>query len=254
MSEVIAISNHKGGVGKTTSAINIGAGLNRLGKSILLVDLDPQANLTQGLGLKEQEPNIYGALRGLYPLRPVKVREGLDIVPSHLDLAGAEVELISEPGRDQILTELLRPYRLSKGGGYDYIIIDSPPSLGLLTLNALTAANKVLIPIQAEYFAMQGLTKLMDIIKKIQGRLNEGLVVGGIIITQYDNRLILKRNVVKAIEKHFSGKVFSTRIRNNIALSEAPLNGKDIFSYNPESNGAADYMALSQEILDLLPF
>jgi len=254
MSDVLAISNHKGGVGKTTSAINIGAGLNRLGKSILLIDLDPQANLTQGLGLKEQKPNIYGALRGLYPLQPVEVRAGLDIVPSHLDLAGAEVELSSEPGREQILAELLRPYRLSKGGGYDYIIIDSPPSLGLLTLNALTASDKVLIPIQAEYFAMQGLTKLMDIIKKIQGRLNEGLRVGGIIITQYDNRLILKRNVVKALEKHFEGKVFSTRIRNNIALAEAPTQGQDIYSYSPNSNGAEDYLALSQEILGLLPF
>jgi len=246
MSRVIAISNHKGGVGKTTSAVNIGAALNRLGKKVLLIDLDPQANLSQSLGLKEQEPNIYGALRGLYPLRPVEVRAGLELIPSNLDLAGAEVELSSEPGRDHILRELLEPLR----SGYDYIIIDSPPSLGLLTLNALTASEKVLIPIESEFLAIQGLAKLMDIIKKIQGRLNKYLVVGGIIITKYDSRIVLNRNVVQTLEAHFGGQVFTTKIRRNISLAEAPTQGKDIFTYNSKSSGAEDYLALSQEILD----
>jgi len=246
MSRVIAISNHKGGVGKTTSAVNIGAALNRLGKKVLLIDLDPQANLSQSLGLKEQEPNIYGALRGLYPLQPVEVRAGLELIPSNLDLAGAEVELSSEPGRDHILRELLEPLR----SGYDYIIIDSPPSLGLLTLNALTASEKVLIPIESEFLAIQGLAKLMDIIKKIQGRLNKYLVVGGIIITKYDSRIVLNRNVVQTLEAHFGGQVFTTKIRRNISLAEAPTQGKDIFTYNSKSSGAEDYLALSQEILD----
>jgi len=246
MSRVIAISNHKGGVGKTTSAVNIGAALNRLGKKVLLIDLDPQANLSQSLGLTEQEPNIYGALRGLYPLQPVEVRAGLELIPSNLDLAGAEVELSSEPGRDHILRELLEPLR----SGYDYIIIDSPPSLGLLTLNALTASEKVLIPIESEFLAIQGLAKLMDIIKKIQGRLNKYLVVGGIIITKYDSRIVLNRNVVQTLEAHFGGQVFTTKIRRNISLAEAPTQGKDIFTYNSKSSGAEDYLALSQEILD----
>jgi len=246
MSTVIAISNHKGGVGKTTSAVNIGAGLSGLGKKVLLIDLDPQANLSQSLGLEEQEPNIYGAIRGLYPLQPVEIGAGLDIVPSHLDLAGAEVELSSEPGRDHILRELLEPLR----SGYDFIIIDTPPSLGLLTLNALTAADKVFIPIEAEYLAIKGLAKLMDIIKKIQGRLNKSLRVGGIIITQYDSRIVLGRNVVQTIEGYFGGQVFNTKIRRNIALAEAPTQGKDIFNYNSKSNGAEDYLALSQEIID----
>lgn len=246
MSRVIAISNHKGGVGKTTSAINIGVGLNRLGKKVLLIDLDPQANLSQSLGFEEQEPNIYGAIRGLYPLQPVEIKAGLELIPSHLDLAGAEVELSNEPGRDHILRELLEPIRSS----YDYIIIDSPPSLGLLTLNALTASDKVFIPIESEYLAIKGLAKLMDIIKKIQGRLNKSLAVGGIIITKYDSRIVLNRNVVQAIEGFFSGQVFNTKIRRNIALAEAPTQGKDIFSYNSKSYGAEDYLALSQEIID----
>ena len=151
MSRVIAISNHKGGVGKTTSALNIGAGLNSLGKKILLVDLDPQANLSQSLGITEPEINIYGALRGRYPLQPVEITEGLDLIPSTLDLSGAEVELTGEAGREYILKELIDPLRNS----YDFILIDSPPSLGLLTINAFTASDEVYIPLQAQYLALQ---------------------------------------------------------------------------------------------------
>ena len=244
-SRVISISNHKGGVGKTTSAINIGAGLNRLGKKILLIDLDPQANLSQSLGLIDQERNIYGALRGEYKLQPIEIVKGLDIIPSTLDLSGAEVEMSGEAGREYILRELIEPIRAS----YDYILIDSPPSLGLLTINSFTASDEVFIPLQAQYLALQGLTKLLEVIDKIKKRLNKELRVGGVFITQYDSRKVLNRDVVATIEAHFKDEVFKTRVRDNIALAEAPAQGLDIFRYNPKSYGAEDYLSLSKEIL-----
>jgi chromosome partitioning protein len=244
MSKVISISNHKGGVGKTTSAINIGAGLNKLGKKILLIDLDPQANLSQSLGLIDQELNIYGALRGEYKLQPINVIKGLDIVPSTLDLSGAEVEMSGEAGREYILKELIDPIKKS----YDYILIDSPPSLGLLTINSFTASNEVFIPLQAQYLALQGLTKLLEVIEKIKKRLNKDLKVGGVFITQYDNRKVLNRDVVETIKTHFKDKVFKTKIRDNIALAEAPTQGVDIFRYNSKSYGAEDYLSLCKEI------
>ena len=166
MSKVISISNHKGGVGKTTSAINIGAGLNILKKKVLLIDLDPQANLSQSLGLINEPINIYGALRGEYKLQPINIIKGLDLIPSTLDLSGAEVELSSEPGREYILKELIEPLRAS----YDFIIIDSPPSLGLLTINSFTASDEILIPLQAQYLALQGLAKLVEVVDKIKQR------------------------------------------------------------------------------------
>ena len=204
MSKVISISNHKGGVGKTTSTINIGAGLNKLGKKILLIDLDPQANLSQSLGLQDQNPNIYTHLKQISTgyrtsIRPVVILPGLDVIPSTLDLSGAEVELSSEAGREYILRELIEPLK----GRYDYILIDSPPSLGLLAINALTASDEVFIPLQAQYLALQGLTKLMEIIDKIKKRLNKELNVGGVFITQYDSRKILNRDVVNSIRAHF---------------------------------------------------
>ena len=257
MTKILTIANHKGGVGKTTSAINIGAGLHSLGKSVLLVDLDPQANLSQSLGLIKKERTIYGAIRGEYLLEPVNIlppvaihfayvyRKGLDVVPSTLDLSGAEIELSGEAGREYILRELIEPLR----GAYDYILIDSPPSLGLLTINALTASDEVLIPLQAQYLALQGLTKLMEVIDKIKKRLNKGLRMGGIIITQYDSRKILNRDVVASIESHFKDEVFTTRIRDNIALAEAPAQGMDIYRYQPKSYGAQDYLSLCKELL-----
>ena len=245
MSKVISISNHKGGVGKTTSAINIGAGLNKLGKKVLLIDLDPQANLSQSLGLVNEESNIYGALRGDYKLQPIEVLKGLDVIPSTLDLSGAEVELSSEPGREYILKELIEPLRAS----YDFIIIDSPPSLGLLTINSFTASDEILIPLQAQYLALQGLAKLVEVVDKIKQRLNKGLKVGGVFITQYDSRKVLNRDVVETIQAHFKDEVFKTKIRDNIALAEAPSQGLDIFRYNIKSNGAEDYLALSKEII-----
>ena len=245
MSKVISISNHKGGVGKTTSAINIGAGLNKLGKKILLIDLDPQANLSQSLGIIEPGKTIYGAIRGDYKLQPIEIVKGLDVIPSTLDLSGAEVEMSGEAGREYILKELIEPLRPS----YDFIIIDSPPSLGLLTINAFTASDSILIPLQAQYLALQGLTKLLEVIDKIKRRLNKELKVGGVFITQYDGRKVLNRDVVATIEAHFKDEVFNTRIRDNIALAEAPAQGLDIFRYNPKSYGAEDYLSLSKEIL-----
>ena len=171
MSSIITLSNHKGGVGKTTSSINIGAGLNKLGKRVLLIDFDPQANLSQSLGIIDAEFTIYGAMRGFYKITPFTILPGLDIVPSTIDLSGAEVEMIGEPGREYILKETIEPIR----NKYDFIIIDSPPSLGLLTVNCFTSSNKVLIPLQAQFLALQGLVELVEVIKKIQIKLNTNL-------------------------------------------------------------------------------
>ena len=245
MSKVISISNHKGGVGKTTSAINIGAGLNKLCKKVLLIDLDPQANLSQSLGLIDQEKNIYGAIRGEYKLQPIKVLKGLDVIPSTLDLSGAEIELSGEAGREYILRELIEPIKKS----YDYVIIDSPPSLGLLTINSFTASDEIFIPLQAQYLAIQGLTKLLEVVEKIQKRLNKKLKIGGVFITQYDSRKVLNRDVVTSIKQRFKDEVLKTMIRDNVALAEAPTQGVDIFRYQPKSKGAEDYLALCKEII-----
>jgi chromosome partitioning protein len=245
MSKVISISNHKGGVGKTTSAINIGGGLNKLGKKVLLIDLDPQANLSQSLGVTEPEKTIYGALRGEYKLEPIEIIKGLDIIPSTLDLSGAEVELSGEAGREYILKELVDSIK----NDYDTIIIDSPPSLGLLTINAFTCADSILIPLQAQYLALQGLSKLVEVVDKIKKRLNKELEIGGVFITQYDNRKVLNRDVVETIETHFKDKVFKSKIRDNVALAEAPAVGLDIFRYNSKSYGAEDYLNLCKEII-----
>jgi chromosome partitioning protein len=242
---IITLSNHKGGVGKTTSALNIGAGLNNLGKRILLIDLDPQSNLSQSLGRVDQIRNIYGAIRGHYKAEPIEILKGLDLIPSTLDLSGAEIELSGEAGREYILKELIEPFKVS----YDYIIIDSPPSLGLLTINCLTASDLVYIPLQAQYLALQGLTKLLEIVDKVKGRLNKDLEIGGVIITQYDKRKVLNRNVVETIETHFKDKVFKTKIRDNVSLAEAPSQGVDIYRYDPKSYGAEDYMDLCKEII-----
>lgn len=248
MSKVISISNHKGGVGKTTSVVNIGAGLNKLGRKVLLIDLDPQANLSQSLGITNPEYTIYGSLRGEYKLQPLEVLDNLFIIPSTLDLSGAEIEMSGEAGREYILKELVEPIRSS----YDYILIDTPPSLGLLTLNAFVCSELVLIPLQAQYLAIQGLSKLLEVIDKIQRRLNKDLKMGGVFITQYDSRKVLNRDVVNTIQKHFKDKVFRTMIRENVALAEAPIWSLDIFRYNPKSYGAEDYLSLSMEIEKIL--
>lgn len=245
MIKVISISNHKGGVGKTTSVINIGAGLNKLGKKVLLVDLDPQANLSISLGIQEEQNNIYKAMRGEQNLKPVEILKGMDLIASSLDLSGAEVELINEAGREYILKDLLEPLR----NEYNYILIDNPPSLGLLTINSFVASQEVFIPLQAQYLALQGLAKLTEVIEKIKKRLNNELRIGGVFITQYDNRKILNREILATIQQYFKKELFNTRIRDNIALAEAPANKTDIFRYNPKSKGAEDYLQLCREII-----
>lgn len=245
MGKVIACSNHKGGVGKTTSVVNIGAGLARLGRKVLLVDMDPQANLTQSFGVSKPEYTIYEALKGEHELMPILVNDNLEIIASTLDLSGAEMELSSEAGREYIFTELLDPIR----DNYDYILVDCPPSLGLLTINALTAADELYIPLQPHYLAIKGLTKIIEVKDKVRKRLNKKLEITGVFVTQYDKRKILHRDVVDTINTYFQDKVFDTKIRDNIALAEAPSMGMDIFRYNEKSYGAEDYLKLCKEIL-----
>lgn len=242
---IISLLNHKGGVGKTTSSINIGAGLVELGKRVLLLDLDPQANLTLSLGIPRQKSTIYEALRGEAQLEPFTVKKNLDVITSSLDLSSAEMELVNEAGREYILRELFEQVRYD----YDFIVIDCPPSLGLLTLNALTSSHLVYIPLQTEFLALQGLTKIKQVVDKVRFRLNRRLQIGGVIPTMYDARKVLNRDVVETILKYFGDKVFKTYIRDNIALAEAPASRKDIFEYSKNSIGAHDYLELAKEII-----
>lgn len=246
MGMIISLLNHKGGVGKTTSAINIGAGLVEMGKKVLLVDLDPQANLTLSLGIPRQKATIYENIKGEAELAPYTVKPGMDVITSSLDLSGAEMEMINEAGREYILRELFEPVTEQ----YDFVIIDCPPSLGLLTLNALTCSRLVFIPLQTEFLALQGLAKIKQVIDKVRFRLNKDLEIGGVIPTMYDSRKVLNRDVVDTILKFFGEKVFKTYIRDTVALAEAPAQRQDIFSYSPRSAGAEDYLNLSREILE----
>ncbi len=246
MGIIISLLNHKGGVGKTTSAVNIGAGLVELGKKVLLVDLDPQANLTLSFGIPRQPVTIYEAMRGESELKPYTIKNNLDIVISTLDLSGVEMELSNEAGREYILQEVFEPLL----DNYDFIILDCPPSLGLLTLNALTCSNFVIIPLQTEFLALQGLAKIKQVIDKVKFRLNKNLEIGGVIATMYDARKVLSRDVVETILKYFGEKVFKTYIRDNVALAEAPAQQKDIFAYSHKSAGAEDYLNLCKEILE----
>lgn len=251
IAKIISISNHKGGVGKTCSTCNIGAGLARKGKKILLVDLDPQANLSLSLGIKDAERNVYEIISGRLKIHETihTLTENLDIIPSHLDLAGAEVELSNKIGREAFLKSILSTI-LSE---YDFVLIDCPPSLGLLTTNALVSSQEVYVPIQTEYLSLQGISKLIDVIEKIKENINRSLILSGIVITQFDSRKILNRDIASAIQEHFGSLVFNTKIRENVALAEAPCKGKDIFRYNVKSNGAMDYESLCCEILDRQP-
>lgn len=246
MGKIISISNHKGGVGKTTSAINIGCGFAQKGKKVLLIDLDPQANLTQSLKISDVEISIYENLRGEKQVVPMKYKNNVYVIPSSLDLSAAEIELSAEPGREYILKELLNPLK----NQYDVILIDCPPSLGLLTINALTSSSGVIIPLVAEYLPLRGLAKLNDIITKIQGRMNPSLEIGAVFLTQFDSRKVLNRDVSESIRSFFGEKLMETTISNNITLAEAPAQGKDIFLYNKSCKGAKDYEALCSELIN----
>lgn len=243
--KIFALAMHKGGVGKTSSTVNIGAALAKMGKRVLLVDLDPQANLSECVGMSGAVPTISDGL--LYgTVKPVNAGI-IDLIPSSLILAGTEVSLLNQTAREQILKEILDTQRKL----YDYILIDCPPSLGLLTVNALTAADQVLIPLQAEYLAVKGLNSLIDIIDMIKKKLNKNLKIGGVLITMYDNRKVLNRNTGDSISQLFKTEVFKTKIRENVSLAEAPTAGQHIFDYAPNSNGAKDYMELTKEIIKL---
>jgi chromosome partitioning protein len=239
LGKIISIANFKGGVGKTTSTVNIGAGLSMEGKRILLIDLDPQFNLTQSLGLIDADKPIYGALRGEYALEPTAITEGLFIIPSSLDLIKAEIELSGEFKREEILSRLIAPLTHQ----YDYILIDCPPSLGLLTINAFIASDEIYVPIEAEFLALKGYAILSEAIGRI------GLSIDHVFITKFDGRKVLNRNVLDTIRHSLSDIAFKTVIRENIALAEAPTQGLDIFRYAPKSVGADDYRQLIKEIL-----
>lgn len=244
--KILAIAQHKGGVGKTTSVINIGAALANKGYTVLLVDLDAQANLTESLGVAAGTKGILEALTSEDKVEPVTITDRLHLLPSSLDLAGTEVQLINTVGREYKLKEALQP--LSKK--YSYILIDCPPSLGLLTINALTVADEVYIPLQAEFLAVKGLKSLLDIIGLIRKQLNKKLKIGGVFITQYDGRKILNRNTGETLPELFKGRILKTKIRENVALAEAPTAGKDIYRYAPTSTGAEDYKKLADEIIE----
>jgi chromosome partitioning protein len=250
MAKIIAIVNQKGGVGKTTSAINLAACLGALERRTLLVDADPQANATSGTGfdLREVKSSIYESIINGVPATEVIMNTdnpNLDLLPGHIDLVGAEIEMIDMPDREKQMKRVLDPLREL----YDFIIIDCSPSLGLVTVNALTCADSVIVPVQCEYFALEGLGKLLNTIKIVQQRLNPELVIEGMLLTMYDSRLRLANQVVDEVKTHFQQLVFDTVIHRNVALGEAPSHGQTIIMHDASSKGATNYLNLAREIL-----
>ncbi|MBN2837192.1 MAG: ParA family protein [Fusobacteriaceae bacterium] len=246
--KILAFSNQKGGVGKTTTVQNLGKGLSNLGKKVLLVDLDAQGNLTDSYGIDNQSLNktVYHVLKGSESIKNVIMKsQGVDILPSNLELSGADLEFSSIPGREFLLKDALE--ELSE---YDYILIDCPPNLSIMTLNALSAAHKVYIPLQTEYYSIKGMAQLLDSIKLIKKRINHKLELGGVICTMYDKRKNLNKEVKDIIDEYFEGRVLNTQIRENISLAEAPSKSISIFDYKPNSNGAEDYLNLAKEIIE----
>lgn len=250
MGKIIAIANQKGGVGKTTTAFNLGSCLARDGKRVLLVDADPQANATSGLGIDpaKSEVSVYECLVDEYPPSEAVMStcvEGLEIIPSRIDLVGAEVELMNRPDRDRVMSRMLAAVKEN----YDYILIDCSPSLGVITVNALTAADSVIIPVQAEYFALEGISQLLNTIRIIKSRLKPQLEIEGFLLTMYDARLRLANQIYEELKGHFGDMVFKTVIPRNIKLSESPSHGLPVILYDPDSRGAIAYGQLSRELL-----
>ena len=250
MGKIIALANQKGGVGKTTTTINLAASLATLEKTVLLVDADPQANASSGLGvnIQEVECSLYECIIDHADVRDAIYTtdiEGLDIIPSHIDLVGAEIEMLNVENRERVIKHLLEP--IAKD--YDYILIDCSPSLGLITVNALTAADSVIIPVQCEYFALEGISKLLNTIRIIKQKLNQRLEIEGFLLTMYDQRLRLANQIYDEVKRHFQELVFKTVIQRNVKLSESPSHGLPVILYDADSTGAKNHLALAKEII-----
>lgn len=250
MGKIISLANQKGGVGKTTTSINLAAALAAEGKKVLLIDADPQANTSSGLGIeiRELEHTIYECLvMDIDPHTAITAtsRPNLDLIPSHIDLVGAEIEMLNIDDRENILKKVLAPLRPK----YDYILIDCSPSLGLITINALTASDSVIIPVQCEFFALEGIAKLLNTIKIIKSNLNPALRIEGFLLTMYDGRLRLSMQVHDEVRRHFGDLVFNTVISRNVRLSEAPSHGMSVLEYDRNSKGAKNYINLAKELI-----